>query len=210
MSYIPEQSRRSDQERELKNLRKQVKDLEIELRGQSRRKDHEDSSNDLNYTGVESSHGGGSRRLRDKSHKTIRRRHESPHHDRHGHHNAALDTMRWVLRRAARSPFSDEIELTKMPRHFTCPSFTIYDEKTNLVEHVSHYIQMILLYSQNDGLICNVFPSSLKPMTMRCFNGLRKGFIRKFLGVDASVRGMIHNVQQGSSTDRCIVVHEDE
>jgi len=33
VSYIPEQSHLNDQERELENLRKQVKDLEIKLRG---------------------------------------------------------------------------------------------------------------------------------------------------------------------------------
>lgn len=33
MSYIPEQSHHNDREGELENLRKQVKDLEIELRG---------------------------------------------------------------------------------------------------------------------------------------------------------------------------------
>ena len=61
MSYIPEQSRLSDQEQELKNLRKQVKDLEIELRGRCCRRYYEDSSDDPNYTGVESSRGGGLR-----------------------------------------------------------------------------------------------------------------------------------------------------
>ena len=67
-----------------------------------------------------------------------------------------------------------------MPRWFTCPLCTIYDGKTNPVEHVSHYIQMMLLYSQNDGLMFKVFPSSLGPMTMRWFNGLRKRSIRNF------------------------------
>ena len=81
-----------------------------------------------------------------------------------------------------------------MPRHFTCPPFTIYDEKTNPMEHVSHYIQMMSLYSQNDGLMFKVFLSGLGPMTMRWFNCLRKVSIRKFLGVDAGVWGMIHNV----------------
>ena len=37
--YILEQSRLNDRERELENLQKQVKDLEIELRGQRRRRD---------------------------------------------------------------------------------------------------------------------------------------------------------------------------
>ena len=52
--------------------------------------------------------------------------------------------------------------------------FTIYDGKTDLVEHVSHYIQMMSLYSHNDGLMCKVFPSSLGLTTMKWFNGLRK------------------------------------
>ena len=67
-----------------------------------------------------------------------------------------------------------------MPRNFSRPPFTSYDGKTDLVEHVSHYIQMMSLYSQNDGLMCKVFPSSLGPTTMRWFNGLRKGSIHNF------------------------------
>ena len=39
MLYILKQSRLNDRERELENLQKQVKDLEIELRGQRRRRD---------------------------------------------------------------------------------------------------------------------------------------------------------------------------
>ena len=140
VSYIPKWSHQSNQELKLENLRKQVKDLEIELRGRCCRRYYEDSSDDPNYTGVESSRGGGLRWSRDRSHETMGRCHESPHCDRHKHHNATLDTMSQVLRRAARTPFSNKIEHTKMPRHFTRPPFTIYDGKTNLVEHVSHYI----------------------------------------------------------------------
>lgn len=39
---------------------------------------------------------------------------------------------------------------------------------------------MMSLYSQNDGLMCKVFPSSLRPTAMRWFNGLRKGSIHSF------------------------------
>ena len=104
----------------------------------------------------------------------MRRHHESPHRERFGHHNAALDTMSHALRRAACSPFSNEIKHTKMRRWFTKPPFTIYDGKTNPVEHISHYVQMMSLYSQNDGLMCKVFPSSLGPTAIRWFNGIRK------------------------------------
>ena len=67
-----------------------------------------------------------------------------------------------------------------MPKHFTCLLFTCYDGKTDHVEHVSHYTQLMALYSQNDGLMCMVFPSSLRPMVMRWFNHLKKGSIHSF------------------------------
>ena len=39
ISYVPERSRRGDRQRELEKLRKQVNDLEIELKGRHRRKE---------------------------------------------------------------------------------------------------------------------------------------------------------------------------
>lgn len=105
---------------------------------------------------------------------------KSPSHGRHNHNNAALDAMSRALKRAAQSPFSEEIEHTEMPRRFVCPLFTIYDGKIDLVEHVCHYMQMMLLYLQNDGLMCKVFPSNLGWIEMKWFNGLRKGSIRNF------------------------------
>ena len=48
------------------------------------------------------------------------------------------------------------------------------------MEHVSHYIQMMSLYTHNDALMCKVFPSSLGPTALRWFNGLRKGSIHSF------------------------------
>nr|XP_023896682.1 uncharacterized protein LOC112008580 [Quercus suber] len=68
-----------------------------------------------------------------------------------------------------------------MPSKFTCPPFNSYDGKTDLVEHVSHYIQMMSLHAHNDVLMCKVFPSSLEPTALRWFNGLRKGSIHSFV-----------------------------
>lgn len=76
-----------------------------------------------------------------------------------------------------------------MLRHFNHPPFTCYDGETNLVEHISHYIQMMSLYSQNDGFMCKVFISSLGPTMMRWFNNFRKGSIRNF---DSGVQGLIY------------------
>ena len=63
-----------------------------------------------------------------------------------------------------------------MLRRFSRPPFLSYDGKANLVEHVSHYIQMMSLYSQNNVLMCTVFSTALK-----WFNGLRKGSIHNFV-----------------------------
>ena len=49
-----------------------------------------------------------------------------------------------------------------------------------MVEHVSHYIQMISLHTHNDALMCKVFPLSLRSNALKWFNGLRKGLIHSF------------------------------
>ena len=68
-----------------------------------------------------------------------------------------------------------------MLNRFTRPPFNSYEGKTDSVEHVSHYIQMISLHTHNDALMCNVFPSSLGPTALRWFNRLWKGFIHSFV-----------------------------
>nr|XP_023900295.1 uncharacterized protein LOC112012148 [Quercus suber] len=65
-----------------------------------------------------------------------------------------MDTMNRALCRAAQSPFSDDIERAPMSSRFTCPPFNSYDGKTDPIEHVSHYIQMMSLHTHNDALMC--------------------------------------------------------
>ena len=67
-----------------------------------------------------------------------------------------------------------------MPDRFARPPFNCYDGKTDPVEHISHYIQMMSFHTYNDALMCKVFPSSLGPIALRWINGLRKGSIRSF------------------------------
>ncbi|XP_050264077.1 uncharacterized protein LOC126708323 [Quercus robur] len=54
--------------------------------------------------------------------------------------NAAMDAMSRALRKAARSPFSNEIERVEMLDRFACPPFNYYDGKIDPVEHINHYI----------------------------------------------------------------------
>ena len=54
------------------------------------------------------------------------------------------------------------------------------NSKTDHVEHVSHFNQRMAIHSKNEALICKVFPSSIGPMAMRWFDGLKEGSISSF------------------------------
>ena len=56
----------------------------------------------------------------------------------------------------------------------------MYNGRTDLIEHVSHFNQRMVVHSKNEALMCKVFPSSLGPMAMRWFDGLRAGSIDSF------------------------------
>ena len=157
------------------------KDLELEVRGRHRRRDHREREEVS--TGVEGCYGTGSHQSRSYRHwdrwreYTVR---DSISSEEQQPRNVTMDTMSRALHRAARSPFSRAIEQAPMLSRFTQPPFNSYDGKTDLVEHVSHYIQMMYLHTHNDALMCKVFPSSLWPTTLRWFNELRKGSIHSF------------------------------
>nr|XP_023879221.1 uncharacterized protein LOC111991654 [Quercus suber] len=70
------------------------------------------------------------------------------------------DAMSKALSQISRSPFTRRIERAEMPRRFNQPTFTIYNGKTDPVEHV--------------------FPSSLGPVAMRWFDNLRADSIDSY------------------------------
>ena len=48
------------------------------------------------------------------------------------------------------------------------------------MEHVSHFNQKMAVHSKDEALMCKIFPSSLSPMAMRWFNGLKANSIDSF------------------------------
>jgi len=58
--------------------------------------------------------------------------------------------------------------------------FAMYNGKIDPVEHVSHFNQRMVVHSKNETLMCKVFPSSLGPVAMRWFDGLKEGSINSF------------------------------
>ena len=90
------------------------------------------------------------------------------------------DAMNKTLSQISKSPFTRNIEDVSLPRQFHQPTFTIYNGRIDSVEHVSHFNQRMVVHSKNEALMCKVFPSSLGPVAMRWFNGLRTNSIDSF------------------------------
>ena len=172
-----------ERDEELEHLHRLVRDLELETKGVRWRRDQDDQEEGFTSGGGHykvGSHQFGPDRHRERSRSREYADQDLTSPEKRQPRNAAMDAMSRALRRVARSPFSDDIEWAPMLRRFTCPPFNSYDGKTNPIEHVSHYIQMMSLHIHNDMLMCKVFPSSLGPTTLRWFNGSRKGSIHSF------------------------------
>ena len=90
------------------------------------------------------------------------------------------DAMSRALNQISKSLFTRRIEGRKLPRQFTQPTFTMYNGKTDPMNHVSHFNQKMAIHSWNKALMCKVFPSNLGPVVIRWFDDLKEGFISSF------------------------------
>ena len=90
------------------------------------------------------------------------------------------DAISRALDQLSKSPFTHHIERVILPRRFQQPTFAIYNGKTDPVEHVSQFNQRMAVHSRNEALMCKVFPSSLGPVEMRWFNGLKTNSIDSY------------------------------
>ena len=90
------------------------------------------------------------------------------------------EAMSKALNQISRSPFTCKIEDARLPSRFHQPTFTIYNGRTNPVEHVSHFNQRMAIHSKDEALMCKVFPSSLGPIAMRWFYSLKADSISSF------------------------------
>ena len=91
--------------------------------------------------------------------------------------------MSKTLNQISKSPFAHKIEGVRLPRRLNQLTFTIYNGRTDLVEHVRHFNQRMTVHSKNETLMCKVFLSSLGPVVIRWFNDLGAGSISSFKGL---------------------------
>ena len=64
----------------------------------------------------------------------------------------------------------------------------MYNGRMDPVEHASHFNQRIIVHSKNEALMCKVFSSSLGPMAIRWFDGLKEGSISSFKELTGAFR----------------------
>ena len=83
------------------------------------------------------------------------------------HKGLGNNAMNEALSQVSKSPFMRNIEDASLPQRFHQPTFTLYNGRTDPVEHVSHFSQKMAVHSKDEALMCKIFPSSLGPMAMR-------------------------------------------
>ncbi|XP_068314948.1 uncharacterized protein [Pyrus communis] len=80
----------------------------------------------------------------------------------------------------SRSPFTDEIKQAKSPREFNMPYFTSFKEEKDLERHLKNYRSTMILYRNNDDLMCKIFAITLQGEAQNWFYTLPPQSIRSF------------------------------
>ena len=160
-------------------MQREIDELKKELRRARQRR----SSPDSELSSEETDDAMYRRRSRTPPSETFsgdeeyrhKRKNKSPTHKGLGN-----NAMNEALNQVARSPFTRSIDGASLPRRFHQPTFSLYNGRTNPVEHISHFSQKLAVHSKDEALMCKIFPSSLGPMAMRWFNGLKANSIDSF------------------------------
>ena len=161
-------------------MQREINDLKRKLRHAQRRQSHpnpdlpSDVESDDDYR----------QRSRTPQSKTFS--HEEEHYQRCKRRNPSPrglghDAMSKALDQLSKSPFTRRIEGATFSRRFQQLAFTLYNGNTDPVEHVSQFNQRMAVYSKNEVLMCKVFPSSLGPVAMRWFNGLKVNSVDSYM-----------------------------
>ena len=162
-----------------KDLQREIDDLKKKLRRAQRKQTPSNSDVSSNDDGDASyrkcSETPPSESYSCEEEHSRKRRRRSP-----SGRGVGTNVMKKALSQISKSPFTQGIEKAKLPRHFHQPTFTMYNGRTNPVEHVSQFKQKMAIHSQDDALLCRVFPSSLGSMPMRWFDWLRTNSISSF------------------------------
>ncbi|KAM1739746.1 hypothetical protein ACFX11_015415 [Malus domestica] len=95
--------------------------------------------------------------------------------------NEVIDeALRRNMTNISRSPFTDNIEQVEPPREFSIPHFTSFKGDEDPERHLKHYRSTMILYRNNDGLMCKIFATTLQGEAQDWFYTLPPQSIRNF------------------------------
>ena len=78
------------------------------------------------------------------------------------------------------SPLGQHILDYEPPRRFVILPFAMYDGSSYPYDHMFYFNQEMILNTENDRLLCKVFPASLKGPTLAWFHKLPRGSVNSF------------------------------
>ena len=138
---------------------------------------------------------------------------DKDYHHEHRHKSSSSkglenNAMSKALKQISRSPFTHRIKEGRLSQQFTQPTFTMYNDYIDPVEHVSHFNQRMTVHSKNETLMCKVFLSSLGPVAMRWFDGLRANSIYSFKELTRVFRSHFITYSRGPPL-RFSIIHVD-
>ncbi|KAM2544170.1 hypothetical protein TB1_015894 [Malus domestica] len=90
------------------------------------------------------------------------------------------EALQWNMTNISRSPFTDEIEQAEPPREFSMPHFTFFKGDEDPKRHLKRYRSAMILYRNNDELMCKIFATTLQGEAQDWFYTLPPQSIRNF------------------------------
>ncbi|KAM1743305.1 hypothetical protein ACFX14_013159 [Malus domestica] len=80
----------------------------------------------------------------------------------------------------SKSPFTNKIEQAEPPRKFSMPHFTSFKGDGVPKRHLKHYRSIMILYRNNDALMCKIFATTLQDEVQDWFHTLPPRSIQSF------------------------------
>ena len=160
-------------------MQQEIDDLKKKLCHAQRRR----SPSSSNVSSNDEEDGNYRQRSRTPSSETFSYEDEHCHRRKHtGPSSGGLgnDAMSKALDQISKSPFTRKIKRVRLPRQFHQLTFTLYNGRTDLVEHVSQFNQKMAIHSKNEALMCKVFPYRLGLAAMRWFDDSRSNSIDSY------------------------------
>ena len=90
------------------------------------------------------------------------------------------EALRREMTNISRSPFTDKIEQTERPHKFSMPHFTSFKGDGDPERHLKHYRSAMVLYRNNDALMCKIFATTLQGEAQDWFHTLPPRSISSF------------------------------